>query len=103
MTKSERAKDLMMGALVLLAVPAAFFAAMGVLGILRQSSCDRLDAVRISHLEPGHESPGPRAIYVRGVGPGPPPSELSEYLETEAAMLRAGCRVLRPILPPGDR
>jgi hypothetical protein len=103
LTWSERVKDLMKGALVLLALLAAFFVAAGVLAILRQSACDRLDAERVSHLEAGHDAPGPGSIFVKGVGPGPPRSELQEYLEAEAAMLRAGCSVPGGVLPqPGD-
>jgi hypothetical protein len=98
-TWSERVKDLMKGLLILLALVAALFAAAGFLSITRQSSCDRLDAARVAHLEPGHDSPGPGSIYVRGVGPGPPPSELQQYLEAEAEMLRAGCEVAHPVLP----
>lgn len=91
MTWSRRTKDLTKSLLVILAVLAAFFAAVGVLSFLRQSECDRLNAERISHLEPGHEHPGPDSIYVKGVGPGPPPSELDQYYEVEAAMENAGC------------
>ncbi len=83
----------MAGALVILALLATFFVAVGVLSILRDSACDRLNAERISHLEPGHDTPGPGSIYVKGVGPGPPPSELMEYLEAAAAMERAGCEI----------
>jgi hypothetical protein len=92
-------KDVMKGLLILLALVAALLAAAGFLAITRQSSCDRLNAVRVSHLEPGHDSPGPGSIYVKGVGPGPPPSELQQYLEAEANMLRAGCEVAHPVLP----
>jgi hypothetical protein len=90
-TWSNRAKEFVKGVLVLLALAAAFFTWVGVLTILHQSSCDRLDAERISHLEPGHDTPGPGSIYVIGVGPGPPRSEILQYLEAEAAMERAGC------------
>lgn len=91
MTWSKRAKDLVLGALVILALLATLLAAVGVLRILHRSACDRLNAERISHLEPGHDTPGPGNIYVIGVGPGPPPSELTEYLEAVAAMERNGC------------
>ena len=91
MTWSSRVKDLLKGMLVLVAVVAAFFVVVGVLTLMRESSCDRLDAARVEHLEPGHDTPGPGSIYVIGVGPGPPPSELFEYLEAEAEMERAGC------------
>ena len=91
MTWSSRVKDLLKGMLVLVALVAAFFVVVGVLTLMRQSSCDRLDAARVEHLEPGHDTPGPGSIYVIGVGPGPPPSELFEYLEAEAEMERAGC------------
>lgn len=62
-----------------------------MLTLLRQGECDRLDAVRVSHLEPGHDTPGPGSIYVIGVGPGPPQSEITQYWEAEAAMERASC------------
>ena len=102
MTWSERVKDLMKGLLILVALAAAFLAVVGFLSITRQSSCDRLDAARAAHLESGHDSPGPGSIYVRGVGPGPPPSELREYLEAEAEMLGAGCEVAHPVLLPSQ-
>jgi hypothetical protein len=101
MTWSGRARDVMKGLLILVALGAALFVAVGVLAMLRQSTCDRLDAERVSHIEPGHDSAGPGSIYVKGVGPGPPPSELQQYLEAEAAMLDAGCSVPHPVLPSG--
>jgi hypothetical protein len=52
-----------------------------------------LNDVRVSHLEPGHETRGAGSIYVIGVGPGPPRSEISEYWDAEAAMTNAGCDV----------
>ena len=59
MTWSEAAKALAKGALVLLALAVAFFAWAGVLRVMHQRSCDRLDAERLSHLEPGHHTRGP--------------------------------------------
>lgn len=88
---SNRVKEAMKGLLVLLALAAAFSAWVGVLAIQRRAECNRLDAARVSHLEPGHDTRGPRSIYVIGVGPGPPPSEILPYWEAEAAMQRAGC------------
>lgn len=88
--------ELLKGGLVLLALVATFAIWVGVLAYLRHSECDRLDAVRISYLEPGHDTAGPGSIYVKGVGPGPPPSEIMPYLEAVAAMEAAGCDV------PGD-
>jgi hypothetical protein len=77
----------------------AFFAVIGVLGLLRDSSCGRLDALRVAHLQPGHDTPGPNSIYVKGIEPGPPPSELEAYLEAEAKMHEAGCDVPGALLP----
>ena len=91
MTWSSRLKELLKGVLVLVALVATFFVVLGVLTLTRESACDRLDAARVEHLEPGHDTPGPGSIYVIGVGPGPPPSQLFEYLEAEAEMERAGC------------
>ncbi|MGZ8662532.1 MAG: hypothetical protein ACXWYI_10690, partial [Actinomycetota bacterium] len=91
MSWSKRVKDLLLGALVVLALVAAFFLAIGVFALFSHSACDRLDAERVSHLDPGHDRPGPGSIYVIGVEPGPPPSELRQYYEAEAAMERAGC------------
>lgn len=91
MTWSSRVKELLKGVLVLIALVATFFVVVGVLTLTRHSSCDRLDAARVEHLEPGHDTPGPGSIYVIGVGPGPPQSQLFEYLEAEAEMERAGC------------
>jgi hypothetical protein len=81
----------MKGVLVLLALAAAFLIWVGALELAHRASCNRLDAERVLHLEPGHDRPGPGSIYVIGVGPGPPPSEILEYLEAEAAMDSAGC------------
>jgi hypothetical protein len=92
-------KDVPKGVLILFALLVAFFAAVGVLNVLRQSSCDRLDVERIAHLEPGHDTPGVGSMYVKGVGPGPPRSELEEYLDAEAEMHRAGCSVPGALLP----
>jgi hypothetical protein len=102
LTWSKRVKDLVIGLLVVFALVAVFFVVVGVLELLRKSSCDRLDAARVSHLEPGHDNAGPGSIYVKGVGPGPPPSELEQYLEAEAEEMRAGCAVPNPVLPSGD-
>jgi hypothetical protein len=93
MTWRERVIEALKGLLLLVAIVAALFVAIGVLSLLRHSSCDRLDAERVSHLEPGHDTPGPGSIHVIGVGTGPPRSEIVEYLEAEAAMTRAGCEV----------
>ena len=89
----------MAGLLIVVALVGAFFAVVGVVSLTRESSCDRLNDARIEHLEPGHETPGPDSMYVRGVGPGPPPSELETYLEAESEMHRAGCDVPGAILP----
>jgi hypothetical protein len=79
----------LMSALVLIAVIAAFFVVVGVLALLKHESCDRLDAERVSHLQLGHDTPGPGSIYVKGVGTDR--SEITEYLEAVAAMESAGC------------
>jgi hypothetical protein len=87
--------------LVVVAIVAVVLLIAGVLSMLRHSACGRLDAERIAHLEPGHIHPGPDSIYVKGVGAGPPPSELVAYYEAEAAMENAGCEGTgRP--GPGD-
>ena len=91
--------DLVKGLLVLVGVLVAFFALIGVLSLLRDSSCGRLDALRVAHLQPGHETPGPNSMYVKGIDPGPPPSELDAYLEAEAEMHKAGCDVPGALLP----
>jgi hypothetical protein len=88
---SKRAKDAVLGALLIVVLIGGFFGAAGVMTMLRGSTCDRLNAERVSHLEPGYEHPGERSIYVIGVGPGPPPSQLDQYYEAEAEMERAGC------------
>jgi hypothetical protein len=90
-TWATRTKDWMKSLVVVLALFAVMLVIAGVLSMLHNSACGRLDAERISHLEPGHIHPGPDSIYVRGVGPGPPPSELVAYFEAEAAMENAGC------------
>jgi hypothetical protein len=87
------------GLLVLAGVLIAFFVVIGLLSLLRDSSCGRLDALRVSHLEAGHDTPGPNSIYVKGIEPGPPPSELEAYLEAESDMHQAGCDVPGGLLP----
>jgi hypothetical protein len=82
-------KDKSMGLLVVLALVVVFFVAVGALTLARHKSCDRLDAARVSHLQPGRVSPGPGSIYVKGIGTDQ--SEIMQYLEAEAAMDRAGC------------
>lgn len=77
--------------LVVVALLAVMLVLAWGLSMLRDRTCGRLDAERISHLEPGHLHPGPDSIYVKGIGPGPPPSELVAYYEAEAAMESAGC------------
>ena len=91
MSWSKRVKDLAIGALIVLALVAAFFLAIGAMDLIHRSACNRLDGERLSHLEPGHTHPGPDSIYVKGIGPGPPPSELQQYYEAEAEMEKAGC------------
>lgn len=91
MTWPVRLASSLKNVLLLVAIVAAFFAAIGVLTFFRNSACERLNAERISHLEPGHDTPGPASMNVIGVGPGPPKSQILEYLEAEAAMVRAGC------------
>ncbi len=88
-----RAKELLKGLPIVLALVLALAAWAGVLALMHDRTCDRLNAERISHLEPGHETRGPGSTYVIGVGPGPPPSEIEEYWEAVAAMERAGCEV----------
>jgi hypothetical protein len=83
-TLSKRVGDLLKGALVVLALLAVFFVVVGVLSLLHESTCERLDAERISHLKPGHTRPGPSSVNVK-------PGEIMEYLEAEAEMNRAGC------------
>jgi hypothetical protein len=91
MTWRSRVKDGLKGGLILLALAFAFFAWIGVLQLSHRSACNRLNAERLSHLEPGHTIAGPGSIYVKGVGKGPPDSELLDYLEIEAEMQHAGC------------
>jgi hypothetical protein len=82
-------KNFFKNLLILLALLGAFFALVGVLDLTHGATCNRLDAERVSHLEPGHDTAGPGSIYVKGVGT--PQSELMEYLEASAEMQRAGC------------
>jgi hypothetical protein len=96
---SRRAEEFAKGLLVLVGILVAFFVVIGLLSHLRHSSCGRLDALRVAHLQPGHDTPGPNSIYVKGIEPGPPPSELDAYLEAESEMHKAGCDVPGAILP----
>jgi hypothetical protein len=75
--------------LLLVAIVVAFFAVVGTLSLARDRSCDRLEAEMRSHLEPGHDSPGPDYIYVRGVGSDR--SQLREFLDAQGAWIGAGC------------
>ena len=93
MTWFERLTNSLKGLLLLLAIVASLFVAIAVLSLLRGSACGRLDAERVAHLEPGYDTPGPGSIHVVGVGPGPPRSQIIEYLEAESAMTQAGCEV----------
>ena len=99
MTGSSRLSSFLKNVLLLVAIVGAFSVAIGVLSLLRTSACDRLDAERIAHLEPGHDVPGPGSVNVIGVGPGPPKSEIIEYLEAESAMMQAGCEVPARVQP----
>ena len=99
MSGSRRAREFAKGLLVLVGVLIAFFVVIGLLSLLRDSSCGRLNALRVAHLQPGHDTPGPNSIYVKGIEPGPPPSELEAYLEAESEMHQAGCDVPGAILP----
>lgn len=82
-------KDRALSFLVVIAIVAAFLVLVGVLTVLKHRSCGRLDAVRVSHLLPGHDTNGPGSIYVRGIGTDR--SEITAYLEAVSAMDRAGC------------
>lgn len=95
----ERLSSFLKNLLLLIAIVASLFIAIGVFTFFRDSACDRLDAERIAHLEPGHDTPGPGSVNVVGVGPGPPGSEIIEYLEAEQAMVRAGCDVPELVRP----
>jgi hypothetical protein len=97
MSWSERVKELAKGGLIIVALVTAFLLASGALTVLHHASCGRLDADRVSHLMPGHVTRGPDSIYVIGIGPGPPPSQIEAYWEAVSAMERAGCDV------PGGR
>ena len=97
MAGSRWAKELGKGALIVLALGAAFLLWLGVFRLVRTSTCDRLDAERISHLKPGHVTRGPNSIYVKGIETGPPASEIMQYWEAVSAMQEAGCDV------PGER
>jgi hypothetical protein len=85
----RRVRDAMMSFVVFLAVIAAFLVVVGVLTVLKHHSCGRLNTDRVSHLQPGHDTPGPGSIYVKGVGTDR--SEITEYLEAVSAMESAGC------------
>ena len=92
MTRSKRMKELLLSLLVVLAVVGAFFVAVGVISMLRDESCERLNDARLEHLEPGHDLPGSGSENVIGVGPGPPPSQLFQYLEAASEMQRGRLR-----------
>lgn len=95
----EQLSSFLKNLLLLIAIVASLLIAIGVFAFFRDSACDRLDAERIAHLEPGHDTPGPGSVNVVGVGPGPPESEIIEYLEAEQAMVRARCEVPELVRP----
>ena len=91
MSWSHRATELAKGGLVLIGLAVAFGVVVWLFGLSHRRTCDRLDGERVSHLLPGHVTAGPGSIYVIGIEPGPPPSQLIPYLEAAEAMDRAGC------------
>jgi len=90
---SHRASELAKSGLVLVALLAVFGIVVGAFALSHHRTCGRLDAERVSHLLPGHETRGPASVYVIGIEPGPPPSQILEYWEAASAMERAGCAV----------
>ena len=99
MTVPARLSSFLKNVLLFVAIVGALFAGIGVFSLLRDSACDRLDAERVVHLEPGHDVPGPGSINVIGVGPGPPESHIIPYLEAESAMMQAGCELPARVQP----
>ena len=93
MARSRGVTELAKGGLILLGLVAAFLIVAGGLSLLHRATCGRLDAERVSHLQPGHVTRGPASIYVIGIEPGPPPSQLEAYWAAESAMDRAGCEI----------
>jgi hypothetical protein len=75
--------------LLLVAIVVAFLAIVSSLSLIRDRGCDRLEAEMLSYLEPGHDSPGPDYVYVRGVGTDR--SQLREYLDAQGALIGADC------------
>ena len=99
MTTSSRLSSFLKNVLLFAAIVGALFVGVGVFSLLRDSACDRLDAARVAHLEPGHDVPGPGSVNVIGVGPGPPESHIIAYLEAESAMMQAGCELPARVQP----
>ena len=99
MKVSSRVSSFLKNVVLLLTIVGTLSLAVGVLSLLRTSACDRLDAERVAHLEPGHDVPGPGSVNVIGVGPGPPESQIIEYLEAESAMMQAGCELPARVQP----
>ena len=99
MTGSSRLSSFLKNVLLFVAIVGALFVGIGGLSLLRGSTCDRLDADRVAHLEQGHDTPGPESVNVIGVGPGPPKSQIIEYLEAESAMMQAGCELPARVQP----
>jgi len=79
----------MKNVLILVGVLVAFFAIVGTLALIRDQGCDRLKAEMLSYLEPGHDSPGPDYIYVRGVGTDR--SQLREFLDAQGSWIGSDC------------
>lgn len=78
--------------LIVAPILAGYFAIVGVLALMRDETCDRLESERLAALEPGRDTPGPGYLYVRGMDT--EHSMLREYLEAEAAMLEADCEAI---------
>jgi hypothetical protein len=93
MARSRVVTELAKSGLILLGLVAALFIVAGAFSLLHRATCNRLDAERVSHLQPGHITRGPASIYVIGIDPGPPPSQLEAYWAAESAMDRAGCEI----------
>lgn len=77
--------------LILVALVLAFVFVAGGFSFLRHHTCDRLDDARVAFLERGHDTPGPRYMYVRGMGTDA--SHYMDYRAAESEMMNAGCDV----------
>ena len=93
MTWPHRAKETAKGALILVALAAVFLIWVGCSRSFVKRRATDWTRRGSRTLSPDMTPGDPGASTFIGIGPGPPPSQVLEHWEAEAAMKRAGCDV----------